>query len=151
MHTPTETIQNEVGIQKLYFFPNDYGASAVKNDWSYGRSEGKWELAVLKGTKEDFKLCYTTPITADVLGWLSDKEVEDLLTQIENLPASSEAAKAPTPSSAQYLGDSVYIQVNRNLLLLTTDSHELKNAGSQIWLEHSVAVALRDYLNGYLG
>lgn len=65
------------------------------------------------------------------------------------LGASSEAVtsfKSPT-----YLGDSVYIQVDRNLLLLTTDSHELRHAGNQIWLEHSVAVALRDYLNGYLG
>ena len=32
------------------------------------------------------EICYTTPITPDVEGFLSEKEVEDLLNKIKQLP-----------------------------------------------------------------
>lgn len=81
---PSRTIHG-TGIQYLAFYPNGYGASIVQHEFSYGRDRGLWELAVLKGTKEDWNICYTTPITSDVLGYLQDNEVDKLLTQIEAL------------------------------------------------------------------
>ncbi len=45
------------GIQKLYKFPNGYGASVVRfkrgNDMygSYTDNESEWELAVINGTR----------------------------------------------------------------------------------------------------
>ena len=51
-----------------------------------------WELAVLcnisgKPFDEGFKfeLCYTTPITNDVLGYLSEFEVNETLDKIKEL------------------------------------------------------------------
>jgi hypothetical protein len=82
------------GVQKLYRFPNGYGASVVKGEHTYGGDEGLWELAVLTfmdkdGTTlddYDFEICYTTPIAEDVLGHLTDEEVEINLRKIKELP-----------------------------------------------------------------
>ena len=74
-------------VQKLYRFVNNYGASVVKGEHTYGGDEGLWELAVVVfDTNGDFNLDYTTPITSDVEGHLTDDAVEELLAKIEALP-----------------------------------------------------------------
>ena len=60
------------GKQARIRFDNGYGASVVSHNFSYGGSEGLYELAVLG---KDGDLTYDTPVTNDVLGWLTDKEV----------------------------------------------------------------------------
>lgn len=70
------------GIQKVYKFPNGYGASVIKGPYTYGGKKGLWELAVLKGEE----LCYDTDITSDVIGHLNDPEMDAILRQIERLP-----------------------------------------------------------------
>lgn len=71
------------GLQKLYSFKNGYGASVVRHEFSYGGKEGKWELAVLgKGGKLD----YSAPVTGDVIGWLSPRQVQKHLRSIKALP-----------------------------------------------------------------
>ena len=60
------------GVRIRAQFPNGYGASIIRNPFSYGGDEGLWELAVLG---KDGDLCYDTPITSDVLGWLEAEEV----------------------------------------------------------------------------
>ena len=77
-----ETNDFNGGIQKVYQFPNGYGASVVKHRGSYGYEKGLWELAVLDF---DGSLCYTTEITNDVIGHLNDPEVDRLLRRIEQL------------------------------------------------------------------
>ena len=77
----TETNKVNGGIQKVYKFPNGYGASVIKHKGSYGYSEGLWELAVLN----EGELCYDTEITNDVIGHLNDPEVDRILRQIERL------------------------------------------------------------------
>ena len=70
------------GIQRIYRFENSrYGASVVCHEGSYSSSAGKWELAVLR----DGDLCYTTPITDDVIGYLTDDEVQKILARIDAL------------------------------------------------------------------
>ena len=78
------------GIQAKHFFPNGYGISVVRfrgigGGGSYGYEEGLYESAVLKGTEENWHICYDTPITRDVLGHQTEEEVEVLLYEIENL------------------------------------------------------------------
>ena len=67
-------------------FDNGYGISIVKHSGSYGHEDDQWEIAVLK----DNKLCYDTPITSDVIGWLTDKEVADYAKQISELGKADE-------------------------------------------------------------
>lgn len=63
-------------------FDNGYGVSVIRTDFSYGGREGLWELAVLQGGE----VCYNTPITMDVEGWLCEEEVTELMTQVQALP-----------------------------------------------------------------
>lgn len=64
-----------------YHFPNGYGASVICNSLSYGL-----ELAVLKNLDEKWQLCYTSPITNDVVGYIDGtEELTELLEKIYNL------------------------------------------------------------------
>lgn len=89
MHTPVISRSINGGTQRIYRFANGYGASVVRHPFSYGNKEGLFELAVLSDFKSDteYELTYSTPITSDVIGYLTDEKVEELLTQIEALPA----------------------------------------------------------------
>lgn len=80
------TCYPEMGSQRIYRFENGYGASVVRHERSYGGREGLFELAVLG---PDGDLCYDTPITNDVIGWLKPKEVDGLLDEISKLPTPS--------------------------------------------------------------
>lgn len=74
------------GTQVVHKFDNGYGASVVCHDYSYGGDQGLKELAVLKfEDEEEWHLCYTTLITDDVIGYLEDDCVEELLVAIKNL------------------------------------------------------------------
>jgi hypothetical protein len=63
-----------------FAFDNNRGASII-NDGN-GRHAGLYELAVLD---EDGDLDYTTPITSDVIGWLTEDQAYELLLQIATL------------------------------------------------------------------
>ena len=70
------------GEQFVFMFPNGWGASVIRNTFSYGGKQGLWELAVLDKNEE---LCYDTEITGDVIGYLSEQGVLDTLSRIYNL------------------------------------------------------------------
>lgn len=80
---PTQTRPGAAGgTQMLYEFPNGYGASLIEGGMA---AYGGRELAVLyKG-----QITYDTPITDDVLGYLSEDDVQPLLARIAALPAVS--------------------------------------------------------------
>ena len=81
------------GVQKLFRFPNGYGASVVQSPYSYGGDSGLWELAVIRYVEEDtdaFLLTYDTPITNDVIGYLDEQEVDALLEQISALDVAND-------------------------------------------------------------
>ena len=69
------------GVHAIVTFDNGYGASVVKTNMSYGGKEGLYELAVLF----DGLISYDTPITNDVIGFLTEDEVTELLQKIEDL------------------------------------------------------------------
>ena len=74
------------GVQAIVKFENNYGASVVRHMGSYGNKQGLYELAVTKYDKDGhWSLCYDTPITDDVLGYLTEDDVITHLTQIEQL------------------------------------------------------------------
>ena len=74
------------GIHVIVFFPNGYGASIVKGDGTYGAEDGLYELAVLQGSLDSWHICYETPLTSDVLGYLKPNDVTGHLVAIEELP-----------------------------------------------------------------
>ena len=75
-------------IHYIFKFDNNYGASVVKGYGSYGYEDDRWELAVIlfnPGGSERYDLVYNTPITDDVLGYLTDEGVREILQQIKEL------------------------------------------------------------------
>ena len=73
------------GVQHIYHYSNGYGASIVQSPFSYGGDEGLWEVAVLKKEGDGWPLTYDTPITGDVLGYLSQEGVVATLKAISEL------------------------------------------------------------------
>ena len=76
------------GDRVVFTFPNGRGASVIRHKGSYGGHAGLWELAVLDRTGE---LDYSTPITGDVLGYLTPAEVVGTLELIRDLPEAMES------------------------------------------------------------
>ena len=70
------------GVQARIQFDNGYGASVVKTPYSYGGDRGLFELAVLDN---DGHLTYDTPVTSDVIGYLRDIDVTDVMEKIQQL------------------------------------------------------------------
>lgn len=67
-------------------FENNYGASIIKHYGSYGYEEDLFELAVLYyDDKGESHITYNTPITEDVIGWLTNNDVIRYLNKIKNL------------------------------------------------------------------
>ena len=69
------------GITARIEFDNGYGASVAQTPFSYGGNQDLYELAVLKYGL----ITYDTPITDDVIGYLTQQEVTDLMEQIQKL------------------------------------------------------------------
>ena len=71
----------DFGIVSRTQFDNGYEASVVKSDYTYGGKTGLYELAVFK----DGEICYDTPITDDVIGYLRPEDVTDVMAKIQQL------------------------------------------------------------------
>ena len=77
------------GHQALFRFENRYGASLIDN--GYGHETGKYEIAVIRFMPrrdefdEDWYIDYNTSLTDDVLGYLEESEVFEVLQRIKNL------------------------------------------------------------------
>lgn len=70
------------GTQAVMDFENWYSVSVIRNQYSYWGDKWLYELAIMKGDK----LCYTTPITNDVLGHLTEEDVTKYMKQVQKLP-----------------------------------------------------------------
>ena len=79
---PAQFTSHAGGEQWVFEFPNGYGASVIRNMYSYGGSVGLWEIAVLWGGE----LTYDTPVTNDVLGHQSEAQVVEVLRAVALLP-----------------------------------------------------------------
>jgi hypothetical protein len=73
------------GIRAEHFFSNGYGVSVVRFPGSYGYEEGLYEVAVLKGTADDFELCYDTDIADDVVGHCNETDIENIIQKVQSL------------------------------------------------------------------
>lgn len=60
---------------------DDMEVSVIRSSMTYGGDEGLFELAMLR----DDKCCYDTPITNDVIGWLDEEGVLDILKDVQRI------------------------------------------------------------------
>lgn len=76
------------------FFPNGYGVSVVRFQTlfghyaSYTNNELEWELAVLHGDENYADLCYSSPVTNDVMGHLTARQVTNVMKKVQLLPVN---------------------------------------------------------------
>jgi len=73
------------GTRAVIDYPNGYGASVITGKVFYTDEEHPYELAVMDANG----ITYTTPLTEDVLGYLTKDDVEALLLQISQLPQAA--------------------------------------------------------------
>lgn len=73
------------GKRARMFFPNGYGVSVISNNYSYGGREGLFEIGVLDTAGD---LCYNTPVTDDVIGWLNEEDVSRVMKEVQELPSA---------------------------------------------------------------
>lgn len=74
-------------ISAKEFFNNGYGISVVRSKVTFTSVDIlNFEIAVLKGTCNSYGVCYNTPITDDVIGYLTPKEVSKVMKEIQELP-----------------------------------------------------------------
>ena len=82
----TEHKYDRNGIMAKMFFPNGYGVGVVQFFGSYTNDDPNlWELAVLRGNKDDWSLTYSTDIADDVVGYLTKDQVTDYMKRIQDL------------------------------------------------------------------
>ena len=77
----TNPMGADFGIVSRTKFDNGYEVSVVRSEHSYGGNKGLYELAVFK----DGEICYDTPITDDVIGYLRPEDVTDVMAKIQQL------------------------------------------------------------------
>ena len=79
-------------IRGCIMFDNGYGISVVrfKNPYSkgygsYTSNENEWEVAVIYGDEKKWDITYNTGIADDVIGYLSEGEVNWIMIQVQEL------------------------------------------------------------------
>lgn len=78
--------KDTIKYQKVFKFPNGYGISVISGYGTYSEDDKPYEICVLKFVDEKtYELCYTTEISNDVVGWLTNEEVVDYAEKIKAL------------------------------------------------------------------
>lgn len=78
------------GQQGIASFDNGYSVSVVQFPGSFGYKAGLWELAVI----HDGEIVYDTPVTDDVLGYLTEDDVSRHMAAVAALPPRTEQVPA---------------------------------------------------------
>lgn len=78
------------GLHGLIFFENGYGVSVTRfkvghSYGSYTNNDNEWEVAIIYGDEKDWEIYYNTHITDDVIGHLSEGEVNWVMIQVQEL------------------------------------------------------------------
>lgn len=73
-----------IGTTARMFFDNGFGVSVVSGHLFYCTEEAPYEVAVLKGTEENFRLCYDTDITDDVIGYNTEDDVTEIMKKFRH-------------------------------------------------------------------
>ena len=69
---------------RILTMENGYAISIICNTRSVGGTSGLFEVAVKHGDH----MCYATPITDNVIGWVSFGSVSELIKDVSNLPVN---------------------------------------------------------------
>lgn len=71
--------------QSVLFFDNGYGVSVIKGQSAYSTKDEPYELAVLFGNENEYSISYNTDITYNVIGYLTEDGVSDIMKKVQEL------------------------------------------------------------------
>ena len=72
------------GIFARMFFDNGYGISVVRHEHAYCDNY-TYEVAVIKGNPDKWRITYDTDITDDVLSYQTPSDITNVMKQIQEL------------------------------------------------------------------
>ena len=136
---------NKDSYSHRFKFENGYGASVIKHYGSYGFEEDLFELAVLYFEPGDNmgSLTYSTSITNDVIGNLSNDEVLNYLKRIkeldekveednnfENIKAESQAELEKSLNELRQLGVK---EETIKLMIKDVTEYQMKKHIDEMW------------------
>jgi hypothetical protein len=75
-----------IGKRARIMFDNGFGVCVIQSDGTYGGLNGEYELSVLDHPEGN--PVYYTPITGDVIGYLSESEVTEVMSEVQKLRVS---------------------------------------------------------------
>lgn len=83
-HAMVKAYRN-IGVEKrathaVMNFPNGYGISVICGEDFYSNGKDEYEVAVL----QEGCLCYSTPITDDVLGYQTKEEISKIMKELQS-------------------------------------------------------------------
>ena len=67
----------------MVFFSNGYGVSVISGEDAYSDDSHPYELAVLAGSESHHGITYSTPITDDVVGYLDEDGVTEIMEKVQ--------------------------------------------------------------------
>jgi len=79
------------GVHGLIFFPGGYGLSVVRFRHPFGggsytsNDTEDYEVAIIKGTKNQWEICYDTKLTNDVLGFQTKEDINKIINHVQRL------------------------------------------------------------------
>ena len=80
-----ETVKEKDKLQKIYSFPNGYGASVIQGKHLNGGNLGLWEIAPWRNDTQEFIGQAGLGWGDDVKAYLNDPELDRILKQISEL------------------------------------------------------------------
>ena len=87
-----ETHSMGMGVHGKVFFPNGYGLSIVRFISHFGGGSytsvdrEDYEVGIIKGTEDNWGMCYETDLTNDVLARQSKEDINNIIKHIIRLP-----------------------------------------------------------------
>lgn len=78
----THPAGEDFGLVSRLMFENGFGVSVVISNYTYGGSEGLYEVGILDSNGH---LTYTTPVADDVIGYLTPDKVSKIMKDVQEL------------------------------------------------------------------
>ncbi|WP_410221914.1 hypothetical protein [Pedobacter sp.] len=93
------------GVHAVMIFDNGYGVSVTRfklptgSYGSYTHNDNQYEVAIIFGTVDNYRLVFDTAITDSVIGYLYHEQVSEIMYKVQNIGVCYEIINNSLPSA----------------------------------------------------